>query len=61
MAALEKSLGRQASFSYFVDVLPVTGDWHLDLSPVWLLVGMDVYLDDDRLTPLLEERLTPLV
>jgi hypothetical protein len=61
VAALEQALGRQASFSYFIDVLPIIGDWHLDLSPVWLLVSMDVYFDADRLTPLLEERLTPLV
>ncbi|WP_028050438.1 hypothetical protein [Cellulomonas sp. URHD0024] len=59
--ALEQSLGRRASFSFFVDALPVTGDWHRDVSPTWVLVSTDVWLDARRLIPLLEERVRPLI
>jgi hypothetical protein len=61
VAELEKSLGRRASFAFFVDVLPVLGPWHLDLSPTWTLISTDVWLDTDLLVPLLEERFAPLI
>ncbi len=61
VADLEKSLGRRASFSYCVDALPVSGTWHRDLSPTWLLVSTEVWLDADLLMPLLDERLRLLM
>ena len=60
VSALEAAAGRPATFAYAVDVVPVAGPFHLDLTPTWLLIGTET-AQRGGLGDLLAARLAPLV